>query len=114
MHRRWLSPCVPRRSWSRAAITEGDGQMRLKGKSVVITGAASGIGRATAIRFAAEGARLVIADRNETRLDEVLATVRNSGGSAVSAVGDISRKEVAEALIDQAVAAHGRIDVLVN
>jgi NAD(P)-dependent dehydrogenase (short-subunit alcohol dehydrogenase family) len=88
--------------------------MRLKGKSVVITGAASGIGRATAIRFAAEGARLVIADRNEKRLEEVLATVRNSGGSAVGALGDISRKEVAEALIDQAVAAHGRIDVLVN
>jgi NAD(P)-dependent dehydrogenase (short-subunit alcohol dehydrogenase family) len=88
--------------------------MRLKGKSVVITGAASGIGRATAIRFAAEGARLVIADRNQERLDEVLATVRNSNGSVVGALGDISRKEVAEALIDQAVAAHGRIDALVN
>ena len=88
--------------------------MRLKGKSVVITGAASGIGRATAIRFAAEGASLVIGDRHEERLKEVVATIRGSGGNVTSQLGDISRKETAEALVDLAVTTHGRIDVLVN
>jgi NAD(P)-dependent dehydrogenase (short-subunit alcohol dehydrogenase family) len=88
--------------------------MRLQGKSVVITGAASGIGRATAIRFAAEGAKVVIGDRHAARLKEVVATISASGGWVVSEIGDISRKETAEALVDLAIATHGRIDVLVN
>jgi NAD(P)-dependent dehydrogenase (short-subunit alcohol dehydrogenase family) len=88
--------------------------MRLNGKSVVITGAASGIGRATAIRFAAEGARLVIGDRNEQRLEEVAGAIRSGGGTVVSAAGDISRKDVAESLIELAIANHGHIDALIN
>jgi NAD(P)-dependent dehydrogenase (short-subunit alcohol dehydrogenase family) len=88
--------------------------MRLEGKSVVITGAASGIGRATAIRFAAEGAKLVLGDRNEERLTDVVKTIGASGATVTSALGDISRKETAESLVDLAIARHGRIDALVN
>jgi NAD(P)-dependent dehydrogenase (short-subunit alcohol dehydrogenase family) len=88
--------------------------MRLNGKIAVITGAGSGIGRATATRFAAEGACLVIGDRNAERLEEVAGAIRSGGGTVVSAAGDISRKEVAESLVELAIANHGRIDVLVN
>ncbi len=88
--------------------------MRLRDKVVVITGAASGMGRSMAIRFAAEGARLVVGDRHVQRLGEVVALIRGSGGRAESAAGDISDQSVAEALVDLAVSSHGRIDVLVN
>ena len=88
--------------------------MRLNGKIAVITGAGSGIGRATATRFAAEGACLVIGDRNAERLEEVAGVIRSAGGTVVSTAGDISRKEVAESLIELAIENHGRIDVLVN
>jgi NAD(P)-dependent dehydrogenase (short-subunit alcohol dehydrogenase family) len=88
--------------------------MRLAGKTAVITGAASGIGRATAIRFAAEGAQLVIGDRHAERLAEVVATIRVAGGTVISALGDISQRQAAEGLVDLAVQTHGRIDVLVN
>jgi NAD(P)-dependent dehydrogenase (short-subunit alcohol dehydrogenase family) len=88
--------------------------MRLADKTAVITGAASGIGRATAIRFAAEGAKLVIGDRHAERLAEVVATIRADGGAVISAVGDISQRQTAEDLVDLAVQTHGRIDVLVN
>jgi NAD(P)-dependent dehydrogenase (short-subunit alcohol dehydrogenase family) len=89
-------------------------QMRLKDKVVVITGAASGIGRGTAIRFAQEGAILVLGDRHAQRLGEVVSLVRAVGTVVASAVGDISDQSVAEALVDMAVTTHGRIDVLVN
>ena len=88
--------------------------MRLNDKVVVITGAASGIGRATAIRFAQEGAKLIIGDRHEQRLGEVVSQIRGAGSTIRSAVGDISDQSVAEALVDLALTAHGRIDVLVN
>jgi NAD(P)-dependent dehydrogenase (short-subunit alcohol dehydrogenase family) len=88
--------------------------MRLDGKIVVITGAASGIGRATAIRFAQEGARLVLGDRHVQRLGEVVSQIRALGGVVTCAIGDISDQSVAEALVDLAVTTHGRVDVLVN
>jgi NAD(P)-dependent dehydrogenase (short-subunit alcohol dehydrogenase family) len=88
--------------------------MRLKDKVVVITGAASGMGRAMAIRFASEGARLIIGDRHAERLREVVALVRGAGGTVASAEGDIGDQATAEALVDLAHSAHGRIDALVN
>jgi NAD(P)-dependent dehydrogenase (short-subunit alcohol dehydrogenase family) len=88
--------------------------VRLKDKVAVITGAASGMGRAIAIRFASEGARLIVGDRHAQRLGEVVAQIRDGGGSIAGEVGDISDQSVAESLVDLAISTHGRIDVLVN
>jgi NAD(P)-dependent dehydrogenase (short-subunit alcohol dehydrogenase family) len=88
--------------------------VRLKDKVVVITGAASGMGRSIAIRFAAEGARLIVGDRHAQRLGEVAGQIRGDGGSIVSEVGDIRDQSAAESLVDLAISSHGRIDVLVN
>jgi NAD(P)-dependent dehydrogenase (short-subunit alcohol dehydrogenase family) len=88
--------------------------MRLKDKVVVITGAASGMGRAMAVRFASEGAKLIVGDRHVERLRDVVALVRGGGGTIASAEGDIGDQPTAEALVDLAHSAHGRIDVLVN
>jgi len=88
--------------------------MRLQGKIAVITGAASGMGRSMALRFAAEGASLVVGDRHVQRLAEVVAQIRGSGAAIAGAVGDIGEQAAAEGLVDLAISTHGRIDVLVN
>jgi NAD(P)-dependent dehydrogenase (short-subunit alcohol dehydrogenase family) len=66
--------------------------MRLQGKVAVITGAGSGIGRAMATRFAAEGASVVAGDWNAQRLDEVVASIRANGGAIVGAQGTSPNK----------------------
>jgi NAD(P)-dependent dehydrogenase (short-subunit alcohol dehydrogenase family) len=88
--------------------------MRLQGKVAVITGAGSGIGRAMATRFAAEGASIVAADWNAQRLDEVVASLRASGGTAVGARGNIAEQATAEGLIELAISTYGRLDILCN
>ena len=88
--------------------------MRLEGKVAVITGAGSGIGRAMAVRFAAEGARIIAADWNAQRLDEVVATISEAGGIVVSAQGNIANQKTAEGLIDLTVETFGRVDILCN
>lgn len=88
--------------------------MRLEGKVTVITGAGSGIGLAMATLFASEGAQVVAGDWNAQRLDEAVATIKNSGGAIVGAQGNIADQEAAEGLVDLAVSTYGRIDVLVN
>ena len=86
---------------------------RLEGKVAVITGGASGIGRATAVRFAQEGARIVLADLLEDRAQESLAELRAAGGQVVFVKTDTSSHAENEALADAALAAFGTIDVLV-
>jgi NAD(P)-dependent dehydrogenase (short-subunit alcohol dehydrogenase family) len=88
--------------------------MRLEGKVAVITGAGSGMGRAMAIRFAAEGAMIVAGDWNAARLDEVVASIQASGGTISGAQGNIADQPTAEGLIDLAIDAYGRLDILVN
>jgi len=88
--------------------------MRLMGKVVVITGAAAGIGRSIAARFAAEGASIIAADCHEARLAELSTEVEAVGGRITGLVGDISDQAHAESLVDRAIAEYGRIDVLVN
>jgi len=88
--------------------------MRLEGKAAIITGAASGIGLATAKRFAAEGASVVAADWHQERLDAAVAEIQTAGGTIIGSQGDISDQGVAEGLIDLAVSTYGRLDVLVN
>lgn len=88
--------------------------MRLQDKVVVITGAAAGMGRAMATRFAAEGASVVAGDWNGPRLDDLLTEIRGNGGRIAGVRGDISDQKAAEGLVELAVSTFGRVDVLVN
>lgn len=86
---------------------------RLKGKAAVITGASNGIGRATALLFAAEGARLIINDIDVDRLEDLRGVIAASGADVRSVVGDVSRTEDARAMIAGCVENFDRIDILV-
>jgi NAD(P)-dependent dehydrogenase (short-subunit alcohol dehydrogenase family) len=86
---------------------------RLTGKSAVITGAAKGIGRATADVFADEGARIVATDIDAEGLDRLRADLEERGADCVTVVGDVSSPADAQRMIAAAVEAFGRIDILV-
>jgi NAD(P)-dependent dehydrogenase (short-subunit alcohol dehydrogenase family) len=85
-----------------------------KQQVVVITGASSGIGRATALRFAAEGAELVLASRRGPVLEELAAECRALGGDAVAVPTDVTDDAAVRALAQEAVSRFGRIDVWIN
>jgi NAD(P)-dependent dehydrogenase (short-subunit alcohol dehydrogenase family) len=87
---------------------------RLAGKVAAITGAASGIGRATALRFAAEGARLVVNDRDAEGLDALVAEIEGKGGVARACAGDVTERGVVDRIVATAVQAFERLDVLHN
>ena len=87
---------------------------KLEHKVAVITGAASGIGRATAIRFAGEGAAVVIADLNREGGEAAVRGCKENGGFAVFQLADVSREEDIEGSIDRAVKEFGRLDVIYN
>jgi NAD(P)-dependent dehydrogenase (short-subunit alcohol dehydrogenase family) len=86
----------------------------LKDKVVVITGGASGIGRALADRFAAEGSKIVLADIEPGALEEAAAELRAGGTTVLAVPTDVSRPEQVQALCDRTVAEFGRVDVLCN
>jgi NAD(P)-dependent dehydrogenase (short-subunit alcohol dehydrogenase family) len=86
----------------------------LDGKVALITGAATGIGRATARLFAEAGARLTLADVRGPELEATAAEVRARGGHAVGAVADLARPDDCAAAVDAAVRAHGRLDIVFN
>jgi NAD(P)-dependent dehydrogenase (short-subunit alcohol dehydrogenase family) len=87
--------------------------LKLKGKVAIVTGAAAGIGEATAILFAKEGASVCCVDLTENGL-VVSKKIRDSGGKAEFIKGDISKPEDAERIIEKTVSAYGRIDILFN
>ena len=87
---------------------------RLRGRVAVVTGAATGIGRATARLFAAEGARVVLCDVRAAELELAVAEVRGAGGEATAIAGDLAQPEACAAVVDAAVRAHGRLDVVFN
>jgi NAD(P)-dependent dehydrogenase (short-subunit alcohol dehydrogenase family) len=87
---------------------------RLDKKVAVITGAASGIGRAAAIRFAGEGASVVIADLNREGGEAALRDCRENGGNAAFQLTDVSKEENVKAAIDRAVKEFGRLDIIYN
>lgn len=86
---------------------------RLGGKAAVVTGAAKGIGRATAELFAREGARLVINDVDEAGLKDLEGQLSKGGAEVVAVVGDVSSVEDSKRIIGTAVESFGRVDVLV-
>ncbi|MBI3429070.1 MAG: SDR family oxidoreductase [Actinobacteria bacterium] len=85
-----------------------------KGKSIIVTGAGSGIGRAAAIQFARQGGKVLIADLNEKSANAVLGEIQAFGGSAVVVIGDLSDQAVVDKVFNTAIATHGGLDVLVN
>lgn len=87
---------------------------RFDGKVVVITGAAGGIGRATAVRFASEGARVVLVDKAPHALHESLAAVERAGGKAVGVEADVTKPADVERYVAAAVEHFGGIDCFFN
>ncbi|MFN7384986.1 MAG: SDR family NAD(P)-dependent oxidoreductase [Dolichospermum sp.] len=87
---------------------------KLEGKVAIITGASSGIGEATAIALAAEGAKVVIAARRVERLEAVAKQIIDHGGQALSIVSDITDEAQAQNVIQKAHTEFGHIDILVN
>jgi len=84
----------------------------LEGKAAVITGAGSGIGRASALRFAQQGARLVLADVHDAEADAVVRAIAQAGGTACFVHADVSRRADNERMIDVCVERYGRLDIL--
>lgn len=85
--------------------------MRLEGKTAIVTGAASGIGLAVAKRLAADGAKVVIGDRNAQGVEEAARTI---GSSASALALDVADEASCQALVDHAVGLHGGLDILCN
>lgn len=86
----------------------------IAGKVVVITGASSGLGHATAELLAAEGATVVLAARRGDRIEALAETLRNAGGKALAVKTDVTDRQQVKELVNQTVESFGRIDVLLN
>lgn len=88
--------------------------MRLDNKTAIITGGASGMGRAEAEAFAKEGANVVIADLNQEAAEEAAEAIRSAGGKALAVKTDVTNEQDLRNLVETTIAEHGQIDVLVN
>jgi 3-oxoacyl-[acyl-carrier protein] reductase len=88
--------------------------MRLKDKVSIITGAGRGIGQATALKFAREGAIVIVCDMGQASVDETVAAIRAEGGTADGFVVDVTKRAQIDAMVEAVMATHGRIDTLVN
>ncbi|MFJ9582550.1 SDR family NAD(P)-dependent oxidoreductase [Streptomyces acidicola] len=86
----------------------------LQDRSVVVTGAGGGIGRAAALRFAEEGAKVLVADLNPEGAQETVKSIESAGGTALAVIGDLSEQTVVDTVVERAVEAFGGLDVLVN
>ena len=88
--------------------------MRLKDKIALVTGGGSGIGHATAVLFAAQGAKVVVSDLNEANALETVAEIKAEKGDATALTGDVSKNTDAEAMVKGTVETYGTLDVVVN
>jgi len=88
--------------------------MKLQNKVAVVTGAGSGIGKAIALLFTKEGAKLVVADINLETLNEVVAEIKGVGGAATAVMANVAKEKDVQNMIDTAVNKYGTLDILVN
>ena len=88
--------------------------MKLEGKSIVVTGASAGMGQAIVTLFAQEGANVIAVARRKERLDALAEALKEEPGKVIPYVGDVSDPAACDGMIDAAVKAFGRLDVLVN
>ncbi|MFQ5899664.1 MAG: beta-ketoacyl-ACP reductase [Candidatus Methylomirabilia bacterium] len=94
-------------------VKEGD-VMRLQEKVALITGAAGGIGEATAKRFIREGAHVAVNDANAPGAEKVAQEIQRAGGKAMALAGDVTKKTQVEEMVRQVTSAWGRVDILIN
>lgn len=88
--------------------------MRLQNKVAIITGAGSGIGQASALRFAQEGATVVVVDWNAQAGQETVEAIRSAGGSAHLIRADVSQETEVAQLVEETIRLYGRVDILFN
>src|SRR3984957_8194866 len=87
---------------------------RVEGKVALITGGGSGIGRATALLFGREGAKVVVADYNSEGGERTVKSIKEAGGSAVFHAADVSNPQDVDTLMHKVVEAYGRLDCAFN
>jgi NAD(P)-dependent dehydrogenase (short-subunit alcohol dehydrogenase family) len=87
---------------------------RFEGKSVLVTGGASGIGRATALAFGAEGGHVTVVDRSAADGQATAKAIRDAGGTAIFVTADVSKAADCRVMVEAAVKAHGGLDVAFN
>ena len=95
-----------------APTSANDG--RLKGRVALVSGAGSGIGRATALRFAKEGASLIVTDVDASGVEETRQAIQEGGGQARTVIGDVSQRADAQRMVDAALESYSRLDILIN
>lgn len=87
---------------------------RFNNKVVIVTGGGTGIGEAVCLRFAAEGAKVVVNGLPDDPIESVASAIRSSGGEAVAVAGDVSDEDQAKHCVDEAVKTFGQLDILIN
>ena len=88
--------------------------MRLKDKVAIVTGSGRGIGEGIVLRFAEEGAKLIINDVNEADAKAVVEKIKSKGGKAVAVIGSVASREVVQRMVDTAIKEFGTVDIIVN
>lgn len=87
---------------------------KLENKTAIVTGAASGMGKAIASLFASEGANVIVADLKQNEIDEVVNAITKNGGKAIGVICDVSKENDIKNMIDMAVESYNTLDILVN
>lgn len=88
--------------------------MKLNGKVAIVTGGGRGIGEATAVKFAQEGAKVVVADMNQESIDAVVNKIKAANGQAMGVIANVTDTASVNDMIQKTIAAFGRLDVIVN